>query len=66
MKYEKIYDSKVYVSPVSLSDELKKVPVGVSLSEIKIIPVYSVQSSGGSELVGFKLVAYREVQDNYF
>lgn len=66
MKYEKIYDSKVYVSPVSLSDELKKLPIEISLDEIKIIPVYAVQSSGGSELVGFKLVAYREVQDNYF
>jgi hypothetical protein len=66
MKYEKIYDSKVFMSPINLSEELKKLPGDISLEEIKIIPVYSVQSSGGSELVGFKLVAYREVQDNYF
>ena len=66
MNYQKIYDSKVYTSPVNLSDELKRLPIEVSLDEIKIIPVYAVQSSGGSELIGFKLVAYREVQDNYF
>lgn len=66
MNYEKIYDGKVFVVPVILDDELSKIPPEVSLKEIKIIPVYSVQSSGGSDLIGFKFVAYREVPDNYF
>ena len=65
MKYEKIYDGKILLSPVSLSDELKKIPANVGMNEIKIVPVYSVQSSGGSELMGFKFVAYREVPDDF-
>lgn len=65
MKYEKIYDGKTFLAPVSLSEELKKIPAEISLNEIKIVPVYSVQSSGGSELMGFKFVAYREVPDDF-
>jgi hypothetical protein len=65
MKYEKIYDGKTFLAPVSLSDELKKIPANVGMNEIKIVPVYSVQSSGGSELMGFKFVAYREVPDDF-
>lgn len=65
MKYEKIYDGKILLSPVSLSDELKKIPAEVGMNEIKVVPVYSVQSSGGSELMGFKFVAYREVPDDF-
>ena len=65
MKYEKIYEGKIHFSPVSLSEELKKLPPSIGLNDIKIIPVYNVQSSGGSELIGFKFVAYREVPDDF-
>jgi hypothetical protein len=65
MKYEKIYEGKTHLSPVSLSEELKKIPSPISTTDVKIIPVYNVQPNGGSELVGFKFVAYREVPDDF-
>ena len=65
MSYKKIYDGKTHLSPVSLSEELKKIPPSISLTDIKIVPVYNVQSNGGSELVGFKFVAYSEVPDDF-
>jgi hypothetical protein len=30
------------------------------MEELKIIPVFNVLGSGGTELVGFRLVAYRQ------
>ena len=65
MKYEKIYEGKTIVSPTSMRDILSEIPSEIGLEEIKIIPVYNVLSSGGSELVGFKAVAYRAKEDDF-
>lgn len=59
MKYQKVYESVNHVSTVSLSEAISLMPVGTKIEDIKIVPVYSVQSHGGSELVGFKFVIYK-------
>jgi hypothetical protein len=60
MKYKKIYEGNVILTTTSLTELLKNVPSDVKMEELKIIPVFNVLGSGGTELVGFRLVAYRQ------
>ena len=59
MKYQKVYESVNHVSTVSLSEAFSLMPKGTKLEDVKVVPVYVVQSHGGSELVGFKFVIYK-------
>lgn len=59
MKYQKVYESVNHVSTVSLSEAFSLMPAGTKIEDVKIVPVYVVQSYGGSELAGFKFVIYK-------
>ena len=65
MTYEKVYDGKVFITPVNLSEVLKSMPANVRMEDVKIIPVYNILTNGGSELIGFKFVAYRTKEDDF-
>jgi hypothetical protein len=59
MKYQKLYESKNYYTAVSLAEIMKDMPANTRLEDIKVMPTYTVQSYGGTEMVGFKFVIYK-------
>jgi len=61
--YKKMHETKNIMSPMSLAELLKDFPSNVSIEDIKIVPVFTIHAEEKSELVAYKLVAYKYFTD---